>query len=150
MRVNGWEHVSIFNLALSDTSGEGELYTGTDDLSLGSLRPRRDGLPVRSRGVPVSMRSAESIVSEHLAPAPHALKIDAEGAELPILRGLGSESLRRCHTLVVEVHPLLLPGFGGDVGAIEAWMASHGFEVTARIPRTTIEIWECERRLPAS
>ena len=57
------------------------------------------------------------------AEAVDLLKVDVEGEELNVLRGLDDEAWTRVRQVVLEVHDV-----DGRVAAVEALLASRGFE----------------------
>lgn len=60
--------------------------------------------------------------------APSVAKIDVEGAELRVLRGM-PDVLEGLDALLIEVHPFLLPRFEDDMGGIAEILSLHGFDV---------------------
>lgn|GEM_PF-1462148 len=143
--ANGFEHADVLCLALGDKDGEALLYVGVDDSSVSSLHPRADNLPVQSSGLPVQVASSSGIVREGLAPLPQAVKLDAEGAELAILRGFDQPIWDSLRLLMVEVHPLLLPEMGGSKEDVKDLLARNGFIVEHIKYRSTVELWMCRK-----
>ena len=78
--------------ALSDTNGEMTLHVVVDDLQRTTLSAsladmyRADGFRIEERSTPV--RTLTSVLDEHPLPRIDFLKVDAEGLEDPIVRGL--------------------------------------------------------------
>ena len=62
------------------------------------------------------------------------LKIDAEGAELLVLRGAGDllASQRAPRLIFLEVHPKFLPSFGATAEAVDQLVSQHAYDVTVR------------------
>jgi FkbM family methyltransferase len=147
-RVNRLSHLKVMQYALGEVESVGELYTGVGDLSVNSIRPRTDGLLVESKGVRIDIRSPVKLVSDGGFRLPDAMKIDVEGAEGLVLKGCSSDVLSRCHTLIVEVHPLLLPNMECTVEQIRDLLAEQDFEIEMVVPRSTIELWQCRRSSP--
>jgi FkbM family methyltransferase len=120
---NGITNAAILPVALSDSNGILELYSTNafdDQASLvGSTRP--DGL---ERGIRthVPVRVGDELVEELRIEKVAAIKIDVEGAELAVLRGLRRTLERHRPALLFEV----LPNFFGadrkfrDAAACEA------------------------------
>jgi FkbM family methyltransferase len=79
-------------VALSDTEGELTLYVVVDDMQRTTLSEsladlyRAEGYEVVEQVTPV--RTLDSVLTEHPLPRIDFLKIDAEGMEDPIVRGL--------------------------------------------------------------
>ena len=64
----------------------------------------------------------------HMFP-PDVIKLDVEGAELSVLRGL-EQTLKagRLRELFVEVHPKGMELFGDSADELTKWMESHRYE----------------------
>lgn len=120
---NGLE-AEVHQLALSDHSGEATLVETGSDAGEGSHHLGSDS---NSRGLKTEIETADSFVGEDRAPAPTAVKIDVEGAELDVLRG-GEETFSdpECRLLYCEVHPSNLSAEYGDV---VDQIKQYGFEI---------------------
>ena len=92
-------NVSLLQSALSDRAGEASLSI-TDDPTTGSLFAASAAQTVR---VPVAV--GDELIAQGSAPVPAVLKIDVEGFEEEVLRGL-STTLQdaRCRAVLCEVH----------------------------------------------
>lgn len=90
-------------------------------------------LAMREREVTidVDLRTADGLVDCGELPAPTVMKVDVEGAELDALRG-ASDVLTddACRLVYCEVHPSLLPSFGGSAEEVRALLEDCGFSVT--------------------
>ncbi len=141
------EQADVLSLALSDTDGEAQLYMGVGDSSLSSLGRRTDGFPVRDEGIAIRTMTAASVVAQGLSSAPQLIKLDAEGSEWLILKGFCEAIWTACHTLLVEVHPLLLNTMGGSAEEIRQLLERKGFTIEQAIPRSTIQLWLCRKQM---
>lgn len=85
-------------MALSDTDGELTLYVVVDDLQRTTLSAslaelyRAEGYEIVEQPTPV--RTLDGVLAEHPLPRIDFLKIDAEGMEDPIVRGLDLDAHR--------------------------------------------------------
>jgi folate-dependent phosphoribosylglycinamide formyltransferase PurN len=74
------------------------------------------------------------------------MKIDIEGAELAALKGMAkilhNPNLR---VLLCEIHPKLLPLFGGDSSDVEKLLTDTGFYITYKNGRRSEYHIVCER-----
>jgi FkbM family methyltransferase len=107
---------STVDFALSgDEAGEGEhaIATGDDE-----------------RTLEVDTARGDSIIEERGLPKPTVLKIDVEGAELSVLRGLRETLHENCRLVYVEVHTEKIRDFGGEASEVETLLTDAGFEVT--------------------
>lgn len=79
--------VHIIEAALSDHNGTSDLFVPTADSSRGSLEGNHASLST-NRSYPVTCFRGDFLIQEKLAAAPHVVKIDVEGHEVAVLRGL--------------------------------------------------------------
>lgn len=61
---------------------------------------------------------------------PSIVKIDVEGAELSVLKGMQATIERRTPTLFIEVHPDLLRRFGHRQSQVLEMLKNHGYKLT--------------------
>jgi FkbM family methyltransferase len=106
LSLNSLHNVHMHQVALGDCDAEGKLYCG-EDLLFGNLlnpRERETSYEVVKIVEGDSFRKAENL------PVPRAIKIDVEGYEYSVLKGL-EKTLQSpgCQFVCCEVHPTLLP-----------------------------------------
>lgn len=129
--------IRIFELALSDSSGTME-FTAPDDkgpgLGTATVHPEGNSMTVES--VP-----GDDLVERENIPVPNVVKIDVEGAEPIVVRGLERTLAHdECRSLYCELH---LPSEGRhsfeDFGATGAEMMEMitdlGFDITDEVER---------------
>lgn len=123
-------NVTALELALSDSSGSGSLHQGEDELGATSRMVVSGGSG--DRAFEVQTVSGDDAIRQGWAAAPNVLKIDVEGHELEVLRGL-CKQLRRKETrhVFVEVHFRLLDESGrSDVpGKLVTLLETAGFKL---------------------
>jgi len=73
---------------LSDMEGDSLLYLYPGDSGMSSLI---DWSGRASSSIPVSMFRADNLIDSGLVPMPNLIKLDVEGNELAVLKGLGSK-----------------------------------------------------------
>jgi len=120
--INKLNNVIPLSVALSDRKDEKNLYF-TGDTGGFSLRDK-SGI---SKGSKVELIPGDILIKEKELPPPNVVKIDVEGFEYEVIKGL-MEALKNkdCRMVVCEVHPYLLPqGVGGET--IESLLESAGF-----------------------
>ncbi len=107
LTLNGLTNVRIFQVALGEYTGEGKLYFSPGDLVFSNLiRPRGTNMTHQVVKVVQGDRFREA---ENL-PVPRVVKIDVEGYEYAVIRGLKHTlSDSSCELISCEVHPTLLP-----------------------------------------
>ena len=125
--------IAVLPCALSDRSGDSPLVLSRDIESGASSMSFLDGttpsVDSATAGawdrVIVPVRTADEVVRDHAAPAPHVIKIDVEGAELLVLRG-AEEIMRTIRPdVIVEAHSAKL------TFDVQCWLHAQGYEVQA-------------------
>lgn len=123
IQANGFECISLFEMALSDRQGEAELNLGTTSgnhsiMSTSYLRGG-DSITVQTDTLDNVLR-AENI--EHV----DVVKLDVEGAESLVLAG-AADTLAKSEdlVLVMDIHP----EYGVDPLAIVEDLEGYGFEI---------------------
>lgn len=89
------------------------------DAVLGLIAKRLVGKP---ETVECEMRTVTSVMEEHALDRIDLLKVDVEGAELDVLRGVADGSFSRIRQVVAEVHDV-----DGRLDTIVSLLRGHGF-----------------------
>jgi len=118
--------VHTYDYALSDETGLQELFLE------GSGAPGEGSHSIvsnmnRSRGVEIQTHEGDELVGHDL-PAPDYMKIDVEGAEYNVLRGLSDTIQRERPIIYCEVHEELLQDQGYSTDQLIEYL--HGFGYT--------------------
>jgi FkbM family methyltransferase len=127
--VGSLDNVVLIPMALGDMAGKMPFSEGND--AIGATSRLVDEAADRTRTtVEVEVRRGDELILSAKAGDPDVIKIDTEGFELEVIRGLGT-TLRRpkLRALFIEVHFALLLGRGlADAPAqIERELESCGF-----------------------
>jgi FkbM family methyltransferase len=93
-------NVHCYNYGLSSSDSNRRLYKGVVDHAASSVRKGRD---TTEQSESVRLRSVHEWLGEHDVRAVDVLKIDTEGCEVPILRGM-SEFLPSVKIVYLEFH----------------------------------------------
>lgn len=75
----------------------------------------------------VSTTDADSLVDQGCVPQPDIVKIDVEGAELRVLRGM-KNVLKEVECLYLEVHPSRIAEYGGSTNEVESCITAAGLD----------------------
>jgi len=108
VRLNGLANVACFQKALGEQSQKSALYAHKDNPGASTLRASRD--PAYTCAEVVEVENGDAFRATLRLPIPRVVKIDVEGSEYSVLRGL-IRTLREpsCEFLGCEVHPQALP-----------------------------------------
>lgn len=124
---NGLQHVTLFNRAVSDTTGTVDFYSDPD--LPGSLAMTTEP----GRGLKATTRVETTPLSEHLSGEIDFLKMDIEGAEECVIAELSRHNkLKLVKEMVFEYHHHELPGRDALSGVLAALEENgFGYEISA-------------------
>ena len=124
VRLNGATNVRTVRAAASETVGVLKLYPGTPDNIGKTSTVSNKGAPVLVDALPLS-----HILSEDEIRCARVIKIDVEGAELQVLRGLtpALQRMRNDVEIIMEISPSMMPNADAAQAEIFATMAALGF-----------------------
>jgi FkbM family methyltransferase len=107
LELNALKNVRTFQVALGDYKGEAKLYFSDGDLLFANLiRPRHKNITYQV----VKVLEGDRLRETENLPCPRVVKIDVEGFEYAVMRGLRATlSDPSCEIVSCEVHPTLLP-----------------------------------------
>jgi FkbM family methyltransferase len=109
--LNHLQNVSCFQMALGERDAKADIYTDPEQPWCSTLIERAGGASGRSGRVEsVDIVEGDSSRFKQGLPIPRALKIDVEGFEYAVIRGLRRTlSDPACRFLGCEIHPCWLP-----------------------------------------
>jgi FkbM family methyltransferase len=115
--------------ACSDKIGEATLFSrGGNSQSSLARSAVEFSASHKSEEILVPLVTLDSYLSEHNLPNPRCVKIDAEGAEIRILKG-AKRVLSSNADLVCELHPYAWPEFGDTLAELKDLCAAAGRRV---------------------
>src|SRR5207302_835818 len=100
--LNGFRTISVHNVAVSDHAGRGELLINREDSW--SHLAERGWHPKTRRRLVVDLVALDDEIARGAIPPPDVVKIDVEGSEIAVLRGLARTLSSRLVAIVCEVH----------------------------------------------
>jgi FkbM family methyltransferase len=112
--LNLLENVRVVEAAAGAVDGTARLYRAADHSAASLMQPTADAIDVAVVALDDAIDRAE-------LPAPDVLKIDVEGAELDVLRGLERQLRARHPVVICELH--------GTKDAFERYMTGLGYRV---------------------
>lgn len=126
VRLNGFTNVEMVDLALGSNPGSFVLERPFQDSRI-NLNKREPG----PEDILVKVVRFDALAAERSLPKADLIKIDVEGAELEILKGMEDYVSANHPTFVIELHPTLLPQFGATVEDVIQWLKTRGYTLTA-------------------
>lgn len=122
----GLKRPQIEAVALSDTDGEAVLYSrGGNSQSSLARSGTEFSADHHAESIRVRTMRLDTYLAQNRVPTPKWVKIDAEGAEIRILRGapglLGGSA-----RIICELHPYAWPEFANDYAELRELVASAG------------------------
>lgn len=123
---SGFDWVRAQRVACFDSDGEAELFVAELSGEYSSLRPCIEDLKSNVERIP--MRRLDSLLASFYQP-PAVIKVDAEGAEWPILRGLGEHLEVAGPLLIVEVSDANVRRFGYEPREMLQWLMALGYSL---------------------
>ncbi|HVA01219.1 MAG TPA: FkbM family methyltransferase [Terriglobia bacterium] len=109
LKLNGLRNVEVFKVALGEENKTAQLFVGGG--ACPSLLPHaQNGAKDAQASEAVEVVEGDWFRETHSLPVPRAVKIDVEGYEYSVLRGLKRTLADpKCELLCLEIHPTLLP-----------------------------------------
>ena len=130
------DRIAVVRAACDETDGTATLFVSEYSEESSSLRP--ESVFGRSHAEIVRTRSLSSLSSE-FGVRPDVVKVDVEGAEWPVLRGLLTNGAPRPRALIVEAFAGNTRGFGYLPSAMCAWLQDRGYALSLTSDRDQFE-----------
>jgi len=125
-RLNGAKNVTAVSVGLSDAAGEGELFLDAKNNS-GASSLRRT--PNSGDSVCVMLDTYDHFAAVNALPNPALIKIDVEGAELKVLKGMTKLLSQPSRPAVIlEVSEWSLEEMGSSKDELFKLMTSYGYK----------------------
>ncbi len=139
--LNRLANVSTARVALGHVAGHADMSLANENV-LSSLRHKSDRHTARER---VEVVVGDEYRTRTGLPVPRAVKIDVEGAEYSVIRGLRKTLADpRCELLCCEIHPPLLPPSVGE-REILGLIGDLGFRTVTVHPFETWSVAVCRK-----
>jgi FkbM family methyltransferase len=106
LKLNGIANARCFRQALGEQAGQARLYASKIIGGSSLVAKRKHG----GGGQIVAIAAGDDLVLAEKVPLPRAVKIDVEGYEHSVIRGLSRTLVHpACEVVCCEVHPSMLP-----------------------------------------
>ena len=132
VRVNGQRNVTVLNVAVGDEDGHLTMTFG-DQPGQGSADAQlREMLSANPHAwtVQVPVVRIDTVIEQRDLPLPDFVKIDVEGLERAVLRGM-SKTIERAHpSLFIELHGLDMEAKRANARGVVELLLKHGYKVT--------------------
>jgi FkbM family methyltransferase len=130
-RTRGCGNVNTLNVGLSDAEARLTMHLADDPrATINTFLPTRDDTPGT---IELTVHSGDELQRSEGLPTPNVIKIDVEGFELEVLRGL-DRILKEpsCRELLCEVHFALLESRGNKhaPAQIRRYLSDRGFSLS--------------------
>lgn len=126
--LNGFHHLTVHAVALSDSAGTATLHRNEENRGNQSLLA--DCVSKEGGTVEVETRALDDLLAEVLGGrAVDVLKIDVEGAEARVLAGADRTLERDCPEILLEYWPRGIRAFGGDPHALLSGLTARGYAI---------------------
>jgi len=122
IKINGWNNVKAYQLAVSSSDKEMKLKPSGSGLSGGGFTlsaGNEDAVTVKS----------VTLDSFFLQTDPDIVKIDVEGGELEVLRGMRKILANGKAKIICELHPALLSSLGYSAKDIEDLLKQYNYNI---------------------
>ena len=116
--------IKVLNVALSDSEGRARF----DPMELDSHGRAHLASDEISGIIEVQTSSGDKLIETGIVPRPDIVKIDVEGAEHLVIKGMRS-ALLSCRVLFCEVHPMYIEKYGSSAEDLEKTLKNMGFSV---------------------
>jgi FkbM family methyltransferase len=120
---------TVCEVALADKDGSASLEVNDNTAGVvGNVS--RDSNEGENIQIPIELRNGDEMVENGEIPVPNIVKIDVDGGEADVVRGL-SETLNNsdCRRIYCEIHPSALEEYGSTPEEVHKILGNSGFEL---------------------
>lgn len=127
-RLNNFDQIEVIEKAVSDTSGEGQLLLAK--YSGGHALATADAPPDLAGEVTVDLVSIDDLIAQDKIAPPNFVKVDVEGAELSVLKGMTQTIKTHQPTIIYEVDDGDRAAYERKYQELAAFFESLNYQVT--------------------
>lgn len=127
-RLNDYAYVNVLRYGVSDRAGRSRLHLAEHP---GGAVLATAGRPPDLKGtIEVEVVTIDEVVATGGLRPPTVVKLDVEGAELHVLRGMIGTLERYRPVVVYEIDDMVVTNFDSKCAACEGFLAEHGYDVS--------------------
>ena len=127
-QLNNFTHVEVIEKAVSHSSGEGQLLLA--QYSGGHALATADAPPDLAGEVTVDLVSIDDLIAQKQIQPPNFVKVDVEGAELDVLKGMTETIKTYKPTIIYEVDDGDRTAYERKYQELESFLQSFNYQVT--------------------
>ena len=130
IELNKTNNITALSIALGDIDGDKLIYpSDTPNFGAHSFVQRTD-YRVKKKGKNISINTADTLIEEMKIDVPDVMKIDVEGAEILVLRGMKHLLMnQKLKMIFCETHVNLLPLFGSSEEEVLEIFKGNNFHI---------------------
>ena len=127
-QLNNFSQVEVIEKAVSNTSGSGQLLLAK--YSGGHALATADAPPDLAGELTVNIVSIDDLIAQNKIEPPNFVKVDVEGAELDVLKGMTETIKTYQPTIIYEIDDGDRTAYERKYGELESFLQSLGYTVT--------------------
>lgn len=120
LQLNDFNNTQLFDTCLGDTSGEISFDRTSCRLNVSNKKVQLEMV--------VSIRPFDEMASEIGVSKVDLAKIDVEGAEFNVLRGMKNTLQKHGPHLLIEIHPAMIQEFGASAEEMLSFLSEMGYK----------------------
>jgi FkbM family methyltransferase len=127
IKLNAFDNIQVIEAAVAERAGAAEFmvshYSGGSSLAAASIPPDLKEI------ITVEMVALDDLLEQGRILPPHVVKIDVEGAELQVLKGMPQILSHHCPVIVYEIDDHDLASFQAKQAACESCLRAYGYTI---------------------
>ena len=132
VKVNQFDNVKVFNLAVGARKSTAKLVLDDFELGTGEIMSDNDGMISAMKGkkyVQVEIDSIDGLIYGDVIPKPQFIKIDVEGFELEVLKGAATTLEQSRPQLFIEIHGDGIANKKENLREIVEFLSRYGYDI---------------------
>jgi FkbM family methyltransferase len=136
IELNKMNNITALSIALGDTNGNKIIFpSDTPNFGAHSFVQRTD-YRVKKKGINININTSDKLIDEMKIDIPDIMKIDVEGAEILVLRGMKHLLMnQKLRMIFCETHVNLLPLFGSSEAEVLEIFKKENFHMDYSVNR---------------